>query len=325
MSKADNMLAILWLLKTKKRVTAKQIAEELEIHIRTVYRYIDALCASGVPIMSDSGHNGGYSLPEQFTESPLFFDQNEQKALTQAALFAQEAGYPYGEELERAIAKLKRYTNPAQKEELERHLIGFDVIQPPGDGTLHPVLQELEKAVADSSILQIEYDNVHAHYPKQVDKRRSINPYGLVYWKGKWYVVAYCHRRQEIRSFRADRIRGLMAAGESFERPSGFSARQFFMQGLLPGIQGEEQLISVHLEGTVEALEDLSKHWLFGHLTVERSSRHFIFKAEEQAVIHYVPYILLSYGKSIRVLQPTLLKEKLVAIALELANFYQSH
>jgi hypothetical protein len=48
MSKADNMLFILWLLKMGKRLTAKQLAEELEIHIRTVYRYIDALCASGV-------------------------------------------------------------------------------------------------------------------------------------------------------------------------------------------------------------------------------------------------------------------------------------
>lgn len=66
MSKADNMLSILWMLKEQKRVTAKQIADALEIHIRTVYRYIDALCASGVPIIADSGHNGGYSLLHDF-------------------------------------------------------------------------------------------------------------------------------------------------------------------------------------------------------------------------------------------------------------------
>lgn len=72
MSKADNMLAILWLLKTKKRMTAKQLANELEIHIRSVYRYIDALCASGVPIIADSGHNGGYHLLHDLTKAPLF-------------------------------------------------------------------------------------------------------------------------------------------------------------------------------------------------------------------------------------------------------------
>lgn len=65
MSKADNMLAILWLLKSRKRMTAKQFSDALEIHVRTVYRYIDALCASGVPIISDAGYNGGYSLLQE--------------------------------------------------------------------------------------------------------------------------------------------------------------------------------------------------------------------------------------------------------------------
>jgi len=62
MSKNDNMLAILWMLNSGIKVTAKQISEKLEINIRTVYRYIDALCASGVPIISDTGHNGGDSF-----------------------------------------------------------------------------------------------------------------------------------------------------------------------------------------------------------------------------------------------------------------------
>jgi len=53
MAKNDNMLAILWMLNSGRKITAKQIAEKLEINIRTVYRYIDSLCASGVPIISD--------------------------------------------------------------------------------------------------------------------------------------------------------------------------------------------------------------------------------------------------------------------------------
>ena len=66
MSKNDNMLAILWMLSSDKKITAKQIAEKLELNIRTVYRYIDSLSVSGVPIISDSGHNGGYSLVKDF-------------------------------------------------------------------------------------------------------------------------------------------------------------------------------------------------------------------------------------------------------------------
>lgn len=72
MPKSDNLLAILWMLSSGKKVTAKQISEKLEMNIRTVYRYIDTLSTSGVPIISDTGHNGGYTLLNNFLEAPLF-------------------------------------------------------------------------------------------------------------------------------------------------------------------------------------------------------------------------------------------------------------
>lgn len=73
MAKIDNMMSILWMLSSDKKVTAKEISEKLEINIRTVYRYMDTLCASGVPIIADAGHNGGYTLLNNFVEAPLFF------------------------------------------------------------------------------------------------------------------------------------------------------------------------------------------------------------------------------------------------------------
>lgn len=78
MPKIDNMLAILWMLRSGEKITAKQISEKLEINIRTVYRYIDTISTSGVPIISEPGHNGGYTLLNNFVEAPLFFDFEEQ-------------------------------------------------------------------------------------------------------------------------------------------------------------------------------------------------------------------------------------------------------
>lgn len=118
MSKADHMLSILWMLKQRGR-TAGELAEALEISVRSVYRYIDALCISGVPVIADSGPGGGYSLPEHFIEAPLFFDSDEQRSLLQAASFARGTGYPYVEALDQAIAKLKRYSNARQLEQME--------------------------------------------------------------------------------------------------------------------------------------------------------------------------------------------------------------
>ncbi|UVI29409.1 helix-turn-helix transcriptional regulator [Paenibacillus spongiae] len=62
MAKADTMLGILMLLRARKRMTARQLAEQLEIHIRTVYRCIDALCISGVPIVRKRGETGAITF-----------------------------------------------------------------------------------------------------------------------------------------------------------------------------------------------------------------------------------------------------------------------
>lgn len=320
MTKADNMLSILWMLKEQKRVTAKQIADALEIHIRTVYRYIDALCASGVPIIADSGHNGGYSLLHDFTDVPLFFDTNEQKALIHAAAFAKEAGYPFGESLQKAISKLKKYTNPEQLNKIHRHEEGFEVITVPVDPSLETILQELELSAANGHTLRMEYRTKN----EESIKTRNIDPYGLVHWKSSWYSVAYCHLRDDIRIFRVDRIQGISRTDGSFERPQDFSARTFFLKNLLPDPENKEKLIPIRIQGKQPAINDLAGHWLFGHMIIERTEHMICFVLEKDMAVHYAPSILLSYGKSVQVLEPQLLKEKMVHVTSELLAHYQN-
>ncbi|MGX4587891.1 helix-turn-helix transcriptional regulator [Paenibacillus chitinolyticus] len=319
MSKADNMLAVLWHLKSGRKMTARELAETLEINIRTVYRYIDALCASGVPILADSGHNGGYSLLPNFREAPLFFNAAEQKALVHAAIFAEEAGYPFGEALNSAVGKLKQYTNPEQLSAIERHEAGFDVIHPPTDSSLEGYLQMLEIAVADGYTVRMEYSKGHAA-PVQ---SRDVDPYGLVHWRSKWYLVAFCRLRDELRSFRVDRIRALSQTEDRFDRPQGFSARHFFMNNLLPDTSQEDQLVSVRISGSPESIAELCDHWLFGRAIVERTTNQVHMKMEEKAIRSYVPYFLMIHGRSIRILEPPLLKEQLISATSGLLEFYK--
>ena len=232
MAKNDNMLAILWMLNSGVKVTAKQISEKLEINIRTVYRYIDALCASGIPIISDTGHNGGYSLLNNFIRAPLLFDMEEKKALLQASIFAKEAGYPSSEALGNATAKLKMYSNQEQESILNHHLAGFEVINSTVNPSIQPILAELEQAVEKEFSVEIDYRTGHEEQPKN----RMIDPYGMVYWNNKWYTVAFCHRRNEIRSFRVDRILQIKCTQIIFKRPKDFSPREFFMKNFLPDL-----------------------------------------------------------------------------------------
>lgn len=319
MAKHDNMLAILWMLSSGAKITAKEIAEKLEINIRSVYRYIDSLCASGVPIVSQAGQNGGYSLLNNFIHAPLFFDVEEQKALLHAAVFAKEAGYPFGESLSNATKKLKMYSNREQENILKRHLTGFEVINRDISPSVKTTLEELELAIANEYSVEIEYRTNH----EEQHRPRVIDPYGLLYWNNKWYTVAFCHLRNQIRSFRADRILQMKRTQIIFTRPEAFSARKFFLQNLLPDLTGKDGAISLVISGKSEALDDLCIHWFLGHHLKERTSNQAVFLLDERALHTYVPYLLLSYGKAIQVIEPQSLKKKLVSVTSELMEFYQ--
>lgn len=322
MSKADNMLAILWLLKARRRMTAKQLSEELDVHIRTIYRNIDALCISGVPIVSEIGRDGGYFIPDHIKLEPLFFDADEQKALLHAAAFAREAGYPSAAPLSRALSKIKRYTNPEQLKALARHENSIEVIQPPAAPALISKLAAIEIGIDQHIRLQINYRTGY----DGACHTRTVDPYGLVHWRSKWYAVGYCHLRGEIRSFRVDRMNDIRCTEDTFVRPVPFSAREFLLDGLLSeqGSGNDLHWISVHIQGLPQAIDDLCQHWLLGHALQERTADAAVFRLDELTLYTQVTYYLLSFGGKIRIMEPEELKLEMIYIAEALLKYYQS-
>lgn len=319
MPKIDNILAILWMLSSGKKITAKQISERLEMNIRTVYRYIDTLSTSGVPIISDTGHNGGYTLLNNFIEAPLFFDFEEQTSLLHAAVFAEKAGYYGDEALNRAISKLRKYSNQEQEKKINKHFNSLEVISRLSSFSMAPFLKELELSVADGHSVKILYNKSG---DKQL-KNRMVDPYRIIYWNNKWYVIGFCHLRNEFRSFRVDRIESLMITENKFNRQENFSASDFFMKNLLPTIEDKEGITSLVIHGDTRTLEEICQHWFLGHYLQERTLNQAVFLLEKDMLHTYVPYLLLPYNKSIKVIEPISLKKRLVEVLTDLIKFYQ--
>lgn len=319
MSKSDSMLSILWILNARGRMTAKQIAEELEINIRTVYRYIDALCMSGVPIISESGHNGGYSLPRNFIKAPLILDIDEKKALLQSAVFAKESGYPYDYALDSATSKLRMYTNEEQANKLNQHLRGFDIIGTVPNADLISIIEKLDVSVVNKHTILIEYNKGNG----EENEVRQIDPYGIVYWNSKWYIVGYCHIRGEIRIFRIDRIKKVSQLEFTFQTPVNFSSRDFLQKSIIPNTLDKKMLITVKIQGSPHSINDLCNHWLLAYLLIQRSESSIAFWGDSNFIFNCMPYYLLSYGKTIEILEPLELKERIVEIASDLMRYYQ--
>ncbi|WP_339215036.1 YafY family protein [Ornithinibacillus sp. FSL M8-0202] len=318
MPKIDNVLAILWMLSSGGKITAKQISEKLEMNIRTVYRYIDTLSTSGVPIVSEPGHNGGYTLLNNFIQAPLIFNLEEQTSLLHAAVFAEEAGYYGDESLNRAISKLSKYSNQEQQKKLNQHSSILEVINGVSSSTV-PYLKELEKAITDGFSVKILYQKSGEDLPND----RLVDPYRIIYWNNKWYVIGFCHLRNDIRSFKIERVGNLVITEHEFNQPNQFLARDYFMKNLLPTLNEGKELISVVIKGNTNSLDYICQNWFLGHYLQERISNQAVFALEKDTIHTYLPNILIPYGKSIQVIEPISLKDRLIEVLSDLIKFHQ--
>ncbi|WP_410770249.1 helix-turn-helix transcriptional regulator [Fontibacillus sp. BL9] len=319
MAKWDNMLSMLWMLRSGRKLTAAQIADSLEISVRTVYRYIDALCASGVPVVAESGHEGGIRIIENFQETPLFFNSVELKALVDAFKFAQGAGYPYTEELESALKKVENGLHEEQRHDLSRQTNGLDVISPSRPPSVVPLLRELEQAEKDGRTVRIAYRKENA---EQADER-DIDPYGLAYDRNEWYAVAFCHRSQGVRTFRVDRIARLEATEARFEKPDHFSASAYFRGRSEREREAEGPLTVIRIEGEPETLNAVCGHWHLRHYLTERTDREARFLLDVPTANKYLPTYLLTFGTAIRIREPLELKIRIRELAYGIAKHYE--
>lgn len=184
------------------------------------------------------------------------------------------------------------------------------------------LLKEIETGIDLQSSLEIHYKTGY----DGAATKRTVDPYGLVHWKSKWYAVGYCHLRGEIRSFRVDRMSDLKRTEDTFDRPPHFSAKEFLLDGLLSeaGSESDRHLISVRIQGNPQALDDLCGHWLLGHALVERTEDRAHFSLDELNLYTQVPYYLLSFGGKIRIEEPEQLKDCMVDITSSLLDYYRS-
>lgn len=320
MAKWDNMLSMLWMLRSGRKLTAAQIAESLEISVRTVYRYIDALCASGVPIVAESGHDGGVRILESFKETPLFFNSVELKALVEAFKFAQGAGYPYTEELETALTKVENGLQEEQRHDLSRRTSGLDVIAPARPPSVIPLLRELEQAEKDRRTIRIAYRKANA---EQADER-EVDPYGLAYDRNEWYVVAFCHRSRAVRTFRVDRIARMEPTEALFEKPEHFSVTAFFRDQSEREREADGPLTVIRIEGEPETLNALCVHWHMRHYLTERTDREARFLIDVPTMNKYLPMYLITFGTGIRIREPLELKHRIQEMAYGIAKHYEN-
>jgi predicted DNA-binding transcriptional regulator YafY len=217
--RADRLFQIIQSLRGRRRaVTAAQLAADLGVSDRTIYRDIRDLVASGTPIEGEAGV--GYALKREYDLPPLMFDSDELEALTLGARIASAFG---DEGLARAagsaLSKIESVLPPSMRPHL-----GASALYVPrtGRGRVSSyALLMVRTALTQQRRLFMEYRRADGG-----ETERVVRPLGAFFWGRSWTLAAWCELRQDFRTFRLDRM-GRIEAREAFEDEPGRGLRDY--------------------------------------------------------------------------------------------------
>jgi predicted DNA-binding transcriptional regulator YafY len=215
------VLAVLEILQTRGRLSGAELAERLEVDLRTVRRYITMLQDLGIPVEGERGRAGGYRLRPGFKLPPLMLSDEEALAVTLGLLVARRMGLAAtAPAVEGAIAKIERVLPPdlrAQVSAVQQALVLDE--WSPGDLPAPAVVLMLSQACQNCHRVWVAYGDSQGQRTE-----REFDPYRLVFLSKRWYVAGFCHLRQDQRVFRVDRILEIHARTEPFTPPANFDA-----------------------------------------------------------------------------------------------------
>ncbi len=201
MRRADRLFQIVGLLSHHKVTTARDLAEALEVSERTIYRDIQDLSLSGVPIEAETGT--GYRLMKGFQLPPLMFTEEELAALMLGARMVQAwTDKGLAQAAHQAIRKIENSVPDRLKPELERQELLVPDFNINSKTKTHLAL--LRNATTQQQKVTFNYAREDGQH-----SRRTVHPLGLFYWGRSWTLVAWCELRDQFRHFRLDRMNGI--------------------------------------------------------------------------------------------------------------------
>ncbi|MFE7558486.1 helix-turn-helix transcriptional regulator [Kitasatospora sp. NPDC057500] len=313
--RASRLVTLLLLLQNRGRMTARQLAAELEVSVRTVYRDVDALAAAGIPLYGAAGHAGGYRLVDGYRTRLTGLTGDEAQAAFLAALPDAAAQLGLGEAL--ATAQLKLHAAlPAELREHAGRIRERFLLDAPGwygdaGRTPHPHLADVATAVWERRALLLRYRRWRA--PEEIERR--VDPYGLVLKAGRWYLVA--GGATGLRTYRVDQVLGLCLLDEPCAAaPAGFDLAAHWHASLADfraRLHTGEALVRLTAEGarrlgvTPDATPD---GWTEARIPIES--------------VDHAHGEFLRLGTGIEVLSPPELRDRIAATVRTLAARYRA-
>jgi len=305
---ATRLLSLINLLQSRPIWKAGELAVELNVSERTVHRYMGMLEEMGIPIYSERGPYGGFSLVRGYKLPPLIFTAEEATVLYMGANLVEEVwGQTYEDAVTAATAKLDNVLPDELRREVERAQQSLVVggLARRDYRPWEPTIHMLRQCIGDRRCVRLRYRGPsHSQ-----DTERTIEPYALTFQWGLWYLVGFCRLRGAMRTFRVDRIREAKSLQDQFTIPGDFSVREYQERSMS---FEPNYTVVVHLDASV-AFEVRERHdyWM-----------QFADHADGSVTVRFDATTLdwaigwvLAHGAAAKVLEPPELIRKVVEAA----------
>ncbi len=222
MRRAERLFRILQhMRKSNRTVTAQEIAQSLEVSVRTIYRDISHLIGSGVPIDGEAGV--GYLLRDHHDLPPLTFTFEQLEALAFGAkAAAMLADDHLATAAQSALDKIESVLPPEHAERLRA--VPLFAVRPAGSGQVPVHLSYIREAIAAKRKLKLTYRSLSEHITT-----RAVRPLGLTSFGAIWLATGWCEMRDDFRNFRVDRIEGLQVLKAKFKDEPGKTMADYFL------------------------------------------------------------------------------------------------
>ena len=319
--RADRLISLLMLLQLNGRMTAEELSERLEVSPRTIYRDLDALSASGVPVYAERGPQGGCMLMESYRTNLTGLNEEEVKALFMFSVPGLLAELGADKASEAAMLKLTAsLPAPFQKDaqRVQERLLLDPAGWFQGDESV-PHLPLLQEAVWNDKRVRIHYRRGDGQWVK-----RLIEPLGLVAKAHIWYVV--CGGYGGVMVYRASRIMEAALSDSTFSRPADFNLAAYW-QAWRDGFEEKQSQFPVQLrifpghevevsqyfgDSIIPLIEDADPEGTTGAVTITLT-----FDSETAAC-----HRLMGLGTAVEIIAPDSLRTEISRTAIKMAQLY---
>ncbi|WP_320127960.1 YafY family protein [uncultured Sphaerochaeta sp.] len=209
--KIDRLVSIIMVLLEKERIGAQALSEMFEVSLRTIYRDIETINLSGIPIRSTPGWGGGFEILSEYKVDRTVFSSSDLATILMG--LGSISTMLTGEEIVNTLAKVKSIipTEQAKEIELKSSQISIDLSPWRGNANIHTYLGLIKTALQKQRLLSFNYSDRYNNI-----STRTIEPYQLVLKDNHWYIHGYCLEKQDFRLFKLSRISNLEMLTDRF-------------------------------------------------------------------------------------------------------------